>query len=588
MDEQLVRRYLADALCDALFRLPGPARLSDVIAALPSAARMSDATAVEVMGTDPRFAPCETRWDLSHRQDLGERPLGGALELILQAYGRPLPEPLLVAELCLSKQGDPEEFRALLARLLRGSRDVGYDGECYYLSRWLVNTSASEEQRLLYLNGLDHDEVFQKAQKKLLAAGIKGRTPLDTAEAVLKAYSGGLDNRALGLVLWRHHGDRFEAVEVLGAMLGDERFLALSGPQWVGATQARALEKAAAKLRGAPDEPPEAVDVHAVLQVAPAQRLRLSEDETRAVLHFAGRSRQPVTVDEVLQDVLKLRPKQRNFGPAAHAVEDLLSSDLRLARLQRGQYISRQAVPDWVRSVPETLVPEVLALGPREVSPDVVLPLEELDPDLRDVVRSPFYEDQGEPDVAVGDESAESTQMPIAYHHYRLGTAKLRLGDRRLFNVPGPITMVTLHSPDETAFPVWVNTETRLLYGLLPWYQEWLHPTGSLLTIRRLPERVGAYALEYNGETDSGTYVGRERFTQLLELGERLRRRRAFRLEIVTELLGHSDKGLSFDQLWAQVNLIARSTRLQVASLLSHYPQFRLAGGGRWALDAGR
>ncbi|NPV46761.1 MAG: hypothetical protein HPY69_07375 [Armatimonadetes bacterium] len=587
MDEQLVRRYLADALCDALFRLPGPSRLSDIMGALPPTMRMSDAAAQELMGADPRFAPCETRWDLRHRQDLSERPLGGALELIVQAYGRPVPEPLLLTELCLSKQGDPEEFRTLLARLLEGNRNVGFDGQYYYLTRWLVNTSATEEQRLLYLNGLHNDEAFLKAQKKLLAPGLKGRTPLDTAEAVLKAYGGGLDNRGLGLVLWCHHGDRFDAATVLSAMLADERFVALSGPQWLGAGQARTLEKAAGKLRGEPTEQSEAVDLNALLQTAPAQRLRLNDEELRAVLHLVGSSRQPVTVDEILRDVLKLRPKQRNFGPAAYALEELLNSDLRLARVQRGQYLPRQNVPAWVRSVPGSLIPEALTVGPREVSPDVVLQPDELEADLREQVRSPFYEDQGEPDVALGEESADSTQMAIAHHHYRLGTAKLRLCDRRLFNVPAPVAMVWFQSPDETLFPVWVNTETRLLYGLLPWYREWLHPTGSLLTIRRLPARVGAFALEYNGETDPGTYIGRERFAQVLDLGERLRRRRAFRLETITELLGQSEKGLPFDQLWAQVNLIVRSTRLQVASILSHYPQFSLAGG-RWMLTDGQ
>lgn len=581
-----MRRYLADALCDALFRLPGPSRLFDILSALPPAVRMSEAAAQELMAADPRFVPCETRWDLRHRQDMGERPLGGALELILQAYGRPVPEPLLLTELCLNKPGDPEEFRSLLARLLDGNRSVGYDGEYYYLTRWLVNTSADEEQRLLFLNGLHHDEAFLKARKKLQSPNLKGRTPLDTAEAVLKAYGGGLDNRGLGLVLWHHHGDRFEAAAVLSAMLADERFVVLSGPQWLAASQVRTLEKAASKLRGEAGEPPEKVDLNALLQTAPAQRLRLNDEVLQAVLHLVGSSRQPITVDEILRDVLKLRPKQRDFGPAAYALEELLNGDLRLARVQRGQYLPRQNVPAWVRSVPETLIPETLTLGPREVSPDVTLQANELEADLREQVRSPFYEDQGEPDVALGEESADSTRMAIAYHHYRLGTAKLRLCDRRLFNVPAPIAMVWFRSPDETIFPVWINTDTRLLYGLLTWYREWLHPTGSLLTIRRLPDRVGTYALEYNGETDSGTYIGRERFAQVLDLRERLRRRRAFRLEIITELLGQSDKGLPFDQLWAQVNLIARSTRLQVASILSHYPQFSLVGG-RWMLTAG-
>lgn len=146
MDEQTARHYLADALAEALFTRPGPTRLWDLLAALPEDSAMSPAAAVSLLQADPRFAPCETRWDLAHRRDLGERPLGGALQAILQAFGRPMPMAALIAELCVNKTGDPEQFRELLVRHLTTSRDVACDGDYYYLQRWLVNTAASEDR----------------------------------------------------------------------------------------------------------------------------------------------------------------------------------------------------------------------------------------------------------------------------------------------------------------------------------------------------------------------------------------------------------------------------------------------------------
>lgn len=583
MHDELAHHYLADALCEALFRLPGPSRLGVILATVPEDLRAAPAVAAKLLAADPRFVAIETRWDLAHRVNLADRPLGGALELILQAFGRPMPESMLLAELSLLKGGDPEENRVLLARLTRGSREVGWDGVYYYRLRWLANTLANEDQRLLYLNGLEQDQTFIKAQKKLTAASLKGRTVLDTAAAVLKAYGQPLDNRALGLVLWRLHGDKFDAATILSEMLADERFHLLSGPCWIGDTQSKTLEKATAKARGQAELPAAPLDAAAALQTPPTQKLKLTEPVMRAAQQLAQLSRTPVGLGELLEDVMDVRPKSRNYVPAAHALDDLLAGDLRLMRLQRGQYLSKLAIPEWVRGVPVGLKPETLSLGPGEVNPDILLPVEALDPELAALVQAPLYEDLGEAEVLVGEEADQETQIPIPYHHYRLGTMRLRLLDRRLLDVPGPVTVVTFLSPDGTAVPVWVNTETRLLYGLLRWYEEWLYPAGSLLTIRRGAEPE-VYELVYTDETDPGTHLSYERLAELLDLRERLRRRRAFLLDIVTELLREAPKGLSFDQLCTQVNIVRRTTRLQVASILSHYEQFSLGSGGRWAL----
>jgi hypothetical protein len=49
-------------------------------------------------------------------------------------------------------------------------------------------------------------------------------------------------------------------------------------------------------------------------------------------------------------------------------------------------------------------------------------------------------------------------------------------------------------------------------------------------------------------------------------------------------LLG--DKGLPFDQLWAQLNFLRRVSRAQLASVLTFYDCFQYGEGARWYADA--
>jgi hypothetical protein len=282
--------------------------------------------------------------------------------------------------------------------------------------------------------------------------------------------------------------------------------------------------------------------------------------------------------------VVELGPRQRNFVPAAHAVQALLNGDLALMRVGPGRYLSRQALPPWVKTVPEVLMPEVVPLAPRERSLDVALPLERLAPGLAERVMDPFYEDQGETEVSLAEIATSETTLPVLSHHHACGTLKLRQQDQRLYDQPGPVSVVTFVTPEGVSLPIWVNQETRLLYGFLTWFQQTLPPCGALVTIQRDPEDAERYFLLHEGETDPGTYISQARFEQLTALRDRLRRKRPFLVNVVTALLQVSDKGLAFDQLWSQVNVIRRTTRLLLASTLTAYEQFEDTGSGRWRL----
>lgn len=581
--DQAVRHYLADALCEALFEQPGPTRLSVLVQALPEDVPCCSALALEIMESDDRFARCVTRWDLAHRASIGTRPFGGALEAILQTYGRPMPRAMLVSELCLSRPGEPPQFDELLKRLLQTGRDFASLDDYLILTRWLPNTAVMDERSQLFVNGLAADERFLAIKDKLRGAALKQRQVLDTAEAVLKAAKDPLPNQALGLILHHHHGDRFSPAETLMAMYYDERFLPLSGLNWTLRSQEKTYLRA---LAGVPCEAEEAlaeVDMASVLLTPPSQKIKVDPQQLREAQELAVSSHTPVDIGELVTDVMGLGRRQRNFVPAAHVLENALGSDLQLIRIAPGRYLSRQALPPWVKTVPQTLVPEQVPLAPHEKGRDVLLPLEELAPGLTERVADPFYEDQGEVGISLREEAVAETVIPIACHHYRCGTMRLRAQDRRLYDQLGPIAVVTFVTPLGHRLPIWVNLETRLLYGFLTWYDQALPPCGALVKIQRDPDDRDTYNLLYEDEIDAGTYIGLDRLEQLEALRDRLRRKRAFAVDIVSAVLQGNKKGLAFDQLWAQMNVIRRSTRLLLASTLTVNEQFG-ESAGRWKI----
>ena len=581
--EPAVRHYLADALCDALFEQPGPTRLDVLRQALPASLQCSAALAAETMGQDPRFALCITRWDLAHRATVATRPLGGALEAILQTHGRPTSRALLISELCLSRPGDPPQFAELLDRLLLSGRDFAIFGEYLILTRWLTNTAAADERSQLFLNDLAQNERFLAVRGKLQAATLKQRQVLDTAEAVLKAAKEPLSNQALGLILHHHHAERFNPLNTLAEMHDDERFLPLSGPAWTLRAQEKTYLRALARLPREEEEAGAEADLAALLRTPVGQKAKVDPGLLRDAQTLAASVRTPLDLNEIAADLLQLRPRQRNFAPSVQLLENTLSITPALIRLAPGRYLSQPALPPWVRTVPPTLVPEQVPLAPREESRDVLLAPEQLAPGLAERVADPFYEDQGETGLSLGEECLTETCIPIAWHHHRCGTMKLRLQDRRLYDQPGPVSPVTFVTPAGHRLPVWVNLETGLLYGFLTWYSHALPPCGALVKIQRDPEDRDTYFLQHEGETDPGTYIGRDRLAQLEALRDRLRRKRPFAVHVVTALLQGSKKGLAFDQLWAQMNIIRRSTRLLLASTLTVYEQFAETAG-RWQL----
>jgi hypothetical protein len=580
LKDQAAAHYLSDVACDVLFHHPGPMRWLDLLQRVATLAPVDAAMLETVLAADERFTQPYGRWDLAPRPLVGSRPLGGALAALLQCFGKAMSRPLLVAELCLTRAGAPAQMDELLTRLLASGRDLGVLGDCIYLTTWLPSLGTTDPQALLFVNDLTDDQGFLAVHSKLLATKLRQRQLLDTTEAILKAAHIPLHNRALGLVLHAHHGERFKPPDVFSDMHSDERFLCLSGPAWVLRSQERAWLKALAPTSGGTEAPERPVDATEILQSPPPPRLKLDADALAGLHQFAAALRTPVAVAEGVQEVLGLRPRQRNYPAAVHAVDTALGADLSLSRLRPGTYLCRAAIPPWVTEVPEAVRPQHGPLTPDQDA-EALLPIAELPPELAAHVLNAVYEDVGETKVTVAEEPMQETHLAIPWHHHQCGTMMLRQRDRRLLDLPATLTMLTLEAPAGECLPVWANTQTSLLYGLLAWYYENLPPSGAVVTLRR-SDRPDALTLEYSDQVDSAARIGEERLEHLLHLRDRLQRRPTSTAETVVAVLHGQPRGFTFDQLWFQLNIVRRTTRHQLASTLMLAEQLQQTDNGRW------
>lgn len=595
-EQAIAREYLSDLAFGILLFRPGPERAVGIARLLPRGVDVSAELVNEYLTADPRFRSVRRSHDIVYRAELSSQPVGGAVRAILTACGKPMPPPILGGELRYAAKAGAVDLGLVLRSLSSSGALAQVAHSHVYLTEWMFRPMPGvATERALYLNELDADEDLKAVWDACTRDKLGSRSLTDTAAAVLEAAKRPLSNKALGALVGEHQGDRYDPAELLRQMLADDegRFTALRGPRWLLTAWLPKLGKA---LSGLSDEgrpgPPE-VDIEELLSraIEADRRRTLTAEETDAIGELVQASHSVVTVEQVVADVLELTPNQRKYAPAVQAAEGLLSTMQSLRRLRPGRYLRSAAVPWWARTVPESLMvpewPVEVGEGGALRSRDVLLSQEGLAESAGEAAADPYYDDVGERYVSpvVEEAPADRITYPVVYHHYRAGTMRIRATDMEFYATEANLIPVDFRYKDDLLIGAWLNRDTRLVSGLAPWFQTTLPPSGAELTISKT-DRPGEYVLEYAGETDSRTYIGKETLVEIAEWADRLRGHPLSVRELCLPLI--DEKGLPFDQLWARLNFIRRVSRAQLASVLTFYDCFEYGDGARWYADASK
>jgi len=580
-DNGLALDYLGDLLYDALLGQSGAVRPANLLRAMPGDLRVSVGLIRKHLEGDSRFVEVDGRYDIAERDVLSQRPFGGVLEAMVLGYGRPMPAPLLARALERIRGGSPSTARRMLDEYLQSRKNMLILEGNVILDDWLLRMSGATEEEMLFYNGLQRDEDLREMWQTCQRRELRKRDPIATAASILDSLRRPIGVVQLAFLTWTHHPQIFEPVPFMAQLIADPGIIFVNGPRCIDTRMERAaqreLEKLAEKAKGTDEVMPAAALAEMLAQEPPENSGGfLEDDDVHNILAAVGNARVPIGVNELLADILELKPNARKYKIAAHAVQALLEEDKGLMRTSVGYYLPADAVPEWVRVVPDALRP-----APPDPGEDVLLRIQGLHESLVDAVLDPAREDVrcGVPIPAADGQLATDTILyPLLYHHHSAGTMFVRALDWPVLEGQSEISVLTFRPPDADAFTVWLNRGLGLIFGLGTWYRQYVRPAGEIISLTP-GDGPAEFVIEHTGKLDKAVALEAERVAALEEKRRRVATRPTTIFELLVELVGEHASGISFDALWSEMNVVRRTTRLQIASALTWFRCFEHTGG---------
>jgi hypothetical protein len=245
--------------------------------------------------------------------------------------------------------------------------------------------------------------------------------------------------------------------------------------------------------------------------------------------------------------------------------------------------------PDEVMEVPELLLPPPPPPVPEDLAGqvDLVLPLEAIDDDLRRFVEDPNYEEVSEQEVKVPEDlkPPKRLDIPVTYPHLQVGTLKIRRIDAPFFPSEPELQFLRVIDDEQNELGLWVNLSLGLCFGLSEWYQKRKVEVGGIVRLERM--KSGLVKIIWTNRYDRWIHIPRSRLEELKQYAAHETIRQAPLITLVQSLLTQHPKGVHFLRLWSELNVLRRTTKIVLASILCAYPMFARVPNldGFWTLD---
>lgn len=566
LTQELAIRYAGDILYNALLASGKPLKISELV-------RLADRPEVDVrlarvvLALSPgRFVAQDRRWTLAVQNADPRLPVERVLEETLEAAGRPVQPGGIGGIVAAVYKREPEVFSETVARLLRGSdRFALVPGYGYVRRCWLLDADAEEPEDVLFTNFLEAGDVRPYEE----AARLLRKGDPQSVAAFLDSVGEPVPGKVLQFLVWRTDPGRFVPEKAIAAML-DAGCVVLSGQVWIGPGVEARLKDMLPQV--AELEVPE--EIGAVGAEA-AQPLTVSEAELQQLVDYVLQREQTSRAGAMLEDIFEVTPGDPTYEGDLQTVVEKLRGDERVLWVGSDRFVAPGVIPAYVHTVPDNLrfnEAEYLDLEGNPV--DFLLEDEGLTGTLRQDIMSPLAQDvlDEEPPGEPEDTPPVTVRCVLKFHHKEIGTFPLCQLPPGYFPTEPTIVQVEVVLPSGQVAQAWVNNETRLLYGLLEWYNTVPSDTGAVFYLeRQAPDR---YVLTWGEENEPAMFVSRGRVEDLLELRRRAEAEELPTFEILKEILEHYRKGVEFITALTEVNIVRRTRRRMVASLLSGYHCF--------------
>ena len=541
-----------------------------------------------------KFFQEERRWQPLYRKAHRHTPVLALAERVVRAVGAPVPRTALAIELGAHLRRSFEYFETILPRLVQHSEtlfitrdgDVGLR-EWLFVPDWIepipYEWERPEEREravhdALFYNDLTWDEVERYVK---LAKGMDWTRP-ETAAQFLKKLgkeklSKPVPNRIIGFLGWYFTLDPdprwvypYDGVALFEAIYTAGIWVWGSDGQWYPDTVVDEwLDYAKKQIREWLDHMPE----------EETQPLELRPDEVEHIASNLLKMEGIARASKLLEELFEVTPKSRTFREDLDTLVNALWSDGRLVWFGYDRFGRDEDVPEYVRTVPSIFeFPELPDVRNEAGEPyDVLIDPEGYPRSLRDEVLDVRAQDVlDEETPAYPEQVPNAVRIVLRQPHKDLGTIPLCQIPLGFLPDEPPLQQLTFIDEDGQAYEVWLNHETRLIYGLFDRFAS-LDPISGAVFMLERTDQPDTYFLRYTGEVDPLLAISPARYERLLNLQAQADTLSTYHLLI--ELMRDHPLGADFLTQHNELNIIRRTRRERTASVLSAYPCFELHRG---------
>lgn len=578
--ETLAQAYLRATVANALLRFKEPAKMSELQDACRLPAMDMDILRYVLGSNSDIFTSTERRWTVAARFEDRSRPVHALVESLLRHTGQPIALESLAYLLADIYQRSPHSMAVVIYRLSE-THFFRLPGNRIGLRDWLLRTDYDSVADVAFYNYVDHAAAQQLLDKHPSFDG--------SPQAVLtlvEDVGAPLSSRFVAFLQWLRDPESFDAVKAYQNLLNVEGLVSVPlkerdvlepvthwasakwVPQWIETIRPKAKQMAG------------------VLAQLMAEPLVLSVEDVEGMVQQVLRSPKVVTAEELAQRFFDLTPSDPTYANDLDAIIQSLRQDARIMWLGGTRFVNPQNLPPYLFEVPESLrFPEVQFYTEEGEPLEIDLEDEGLSGTLRSDIMDPVAQD-------VGDEEEEkltifpipeSVQCVVKARHKEIGTFPLCQIPQGFFQAEPDFQQITLidETTGERYTEVYVNQTERLIYGLLDWYATRDAVSGLIFTLTRT-EHPFVFKVRWEEMLDQRVHLSRSRYEELLDMSTRMVQTYST-FDIICEILSHRG-GMEFLNILSEVNVIRRTRRRRVASVLSAFQAFYLRGG-LWHLD---
>lgn len=579
--EEISARSYADRLIlEKLTEMEAAIKLSELAEKLADSG-IGLATVRSLLASNPdRFAYHERRWIPAARLITQGRPLAEIIAVTLDRFGAPMPFDLLVTEISRVRKEEIEVIEPVVLRLLDHDSRFAFTLEHEVaLTSWSFVAIDEERDRGLALNGLTPEEV-EIIEARL--GNFDWRADDAVAVAIEKLAPARL--KAIGAACWK----QLNSEDPKSVLLFDFRKFAaeaFSVPGFIYSPDGTIYpEKETAKwISGAiklADKlaPSVEVDDVAPMEIKP-------EDISKMVGKIVGADTS-TTALKLLEENYEITPGTKTFVDDLANMIAALQGSSDVVWVGGDRFRKPGSMPDYIAEVPEPFyfVSSDIMDEEGELI-DVELTDDGLSTSLRKLLSHPLAMDVLDEDISPTPKvMPDSVRLVLKSIHRELGTFPMCQLPTGFLDATPNVQELVMQDADGRELTIWANHEARLTYNWIDWWFEQTNESGAVFTLTKT-NKPNVFDFAWMEQPDPVVYITVHRMEELRNIGVASEGKSM--LDVLVEVFAHWPKGADFLTLLAEVNVVRRSSRRLIASLLSSYQCFyQRSGSPVWHFDA--